>query len=34
MADKGKAKVGDGPSWWDPEIDPKYCFRYERNLRN
>ncbi|AES76501.1 hypothetical protein MTR_6g080490 [Medicago truncatula] len=25
MADKGKAKVGDEPSWWDPEthISPR-----------
>jgi len=34
MADKGKAKAGDGPSWWDQGIDPKYCFRYVRNLKN
>jgi len=27
MADKGKAKARDGPSWWNPDIDPKYCFR-------
>jgi len=31
MTDKGKAKVGDGPSWWDQGIDPKYCFRYVLN---
>jgi len=34
MAYKGKAKAGDGPSWWDQGIDPKYYFRYVRNLIN